>query len=374
MRNRTTYWAVTHSERDPQTGLGALIPTKGNPTSASDMYRVLGYTQTGHEGWNSCFTDVNTCVSLARIIEGKVGSWDDINAAETALQLLMWHDRVDVLIPAFKQESGSLKPYVRCDPERSQLSFELFNPLQPHDQMYVIEKVLVEDGIIKSSNYRDSSIIEVSVQEASKTYLNTTELQASALSSIALDFGVPAYLTEPRLESNFDKAGYFSRLYKALRSDWYSSHYMPPEIESSVRLPPLIAIVLSRASNRDSIPQAIFQLREELNPVRREILRLNEVIAGPYNQVELEQEWRRRTQSFEAIFAASRYQGSKVILPLLKLYKAFRKPVDELIKIFNPYFKSDDPSKLANRTVTGRIFSNLLVTDSMHCLLLRRTC
>ena len=148
-----------------------------------------------------------------------------------------------------------------------------------------------------------------------------------------LEFGVPAYLTNPLLESSFDKAGYFYNLYKALNSDWNSSEFIPPTIESSIRLPPLLSIVLSRASSRDAIPEAIIEIRGETAQVRNEILGFNAMISGAYNQVELENECKRITQSFESIFKSSRYEDPNVIFPLLKLYKAFTKPIDELIKI-----------------------------------------
>ena len=369
MLSRTTTWAVTYSEKDSKTGMSAYIPTKGNPTSASDLYRVAGYIETGHEGWNSCYTDSHTCISLAKIIEGNITSWNDIRAAETALQLLMWHDRVDVLIPGFKQTVNGFKSYVRCDENRSQLSFDLFKPLQAYDQMYAIESVENENGIIINSNYKDSLLIGKSIEEASLNYLKKTQLQASLLSSIPLDFGVPAYLTNPVLESNFDKAGYFNKLYQSFSKDWNNNEFTPPNIESNILLPPLLSIVLTRAKSRDTIPEAISEVRDELTLVRDEILTFNETIRGSSNQVELEQECKRITESFESAFSASRYHGSKIIYPLLKLYKAFKNPLDEIITKLDPSHKPKDPRVLANRTLTGKMFSDLLVTDSMHSLL-----
>ena len=151
MKSRTTYW-TGYPEQDSNPKMRAYIPTKGNPTSANDMYRTVGYTVNGHEGWNSCFTDINTCTSLAKLIEGEVSSWNEINAAETALQLLMWHDRVDILVPGFKQTNGNIKSYVRCEEQRSKLSFDLFKPLNPYDQIYAIENVVTDGSVIVSSS------------------------------------------------------------------------------------------------------------------------------------------------------------------------------------------------------------------------------
>jgi hypothetical protein len=370
MKSRTTYWAVTHSENDPKTGLGAIIPTLGNPTSASDMYRVKGYTTTGHEGWNSCFTDINTCSSLAKLIEGEISSWRDIRAAETALQLIMWHARVDILIPGFKQEFNSgFQSYVRCDQKRSQLSFDLFKPLQPYDQIYAVESVKIDGGIILESNFQESNIVGKTTEQSTKSYMESTQHQVSVMSSIALEFGVPAYFTNPLLESGFDRAGYFYRLYQSINSDWNNFTFTPPIIESNILLPPLLSIVLTRAKSRDSIPEAIVELRDELQVVRNEIESFNSMISGAYNQVELEKECKRVSESFESAFSASRYDGSKVIFPLLKLREALTKPFHVLRGIFDPNFVPHDPRIVANRTLTGKMFSNLLITDSMHSLL-----
>ena len=53
---------------------------------------------------------------------------------------------------------------------------------------------------------------------------------------------------------------------------------------------------------------------------------------------------------------------------MLKLYKAAKSPLDEVIKLLNPAYVPEDPRIIANRTVTGRVFSRLLATDSMHSL------
>lgn len=104
MNSRTALFGVQYAE---ETGpVGPYIPTLGCPASAADLYRVAAIVQTGHEGWNSCYSDVTACNGLARVIEGEVRSLEDLQAAETALQVLMWHDRVDILIPAFKYRMG----------------------------------------------------------------------------------------------------------------------------------------------------------------------------------------------------------------------------------------------------------------------------
>jgi len=153
--SRESLFAV--SRRDGTGLVGPSIPTYGYPTSAADLFRIVKIIRTGHEGWNSCFTDVHSCNALAKLVEGPVLSLSDLSAAETALQVLMWHDRVDVLIPSFKLVNGDFLGYARCDEPRTALAFELFQPLQPFDQIYAVEEATLEKNQFIKSNLPDSA-------------------------------------------------------------------------------------------------------------------------------------------------------------------------------------------------------------------------
>lgn len=369
--NRTTQWLVTHHPSGYGQGPGASIPTLGAPASASDMFRVVGYTKSGHEGWNSCYTDAYTCQSLSKLVEGEILEWAQIEAAETALQILMWHDRVDIMVPAFKAKQSNFSHYFRCEESRSNLSYELFRPCSPYDVFYAIEEVDVENGEIKKSNYKHSSIIGRELGAVKNSYLKTTPLQSEIFSTLPMDMGVPAYFSDPHIQKFFDKRGHFGQFYGAINKNWQGSSSIIPDIDSNFLLPPLTSIVLTRAKSRDEIPQAIFSLRDELLAVRQEMLGFSESIKSEKSQAEIEERCKKIKESFEATFPASRHKESKVILPLLQLYKAFKSPVDTLLELLNPNFVPNNPKIIANRTVTGKMFSNLLVTEAMYSLLNR---
>jgi len=209
------------------------------------------------------------------------------------------------------------------------------------------------------------------LEKAKGSYLKTTQLQAEIFSSLPMDMGVPAYFSDPHLQKFFDKRGHFGQFYGTLYKHWQQASSIIPDIDESFLLPPLLSIVLTRAKNRETIPEAIFSLREELNPVRKEMLGFSESIKTNCNQAEIEAHCKKIKESFEATFAASRYQESKVVLPLLQLYKAFKSPVDTLLEVLNPNFLPNNPKMIANRTVTGKMFSKLLITEGMHSLLKR---
>jgi hypothetical protein len=139
-----------------------------------------------------------------------------------------------------------------------------------------------------------------------------------------------------------------------------------PTSTSQCRFPP---IALDRAAKRASIPDSIRALREELSPCRAEMRHLSQVLRGPYDQREIEGRCRDVMASFQAVVPASRQEGPSVLLPLLKLYSAVKSPLELLIRHLSPDYRPQDPQRLANRTVTGRVFSKLLSTDSMYSLI-----
>jgi len=193
-------------------------------------------------------------------------------------------------------------------------------------------------------------------------------MQGDIFSSLAIDFSVPTYFSNPTLEANYNQTGYLNKLYETVSKDWYEYKYKTPNIDFDLRLPPLLSIVLSRAKNRENILEAIFELREELKDSREEMLKFNAVLKGSRDSVELEQEAKRIMSSFESIYSASRYDGSKIIYPLLQFAKFLKSPLDVMLQQFNPDYKASNPNVFVNRTVTGKMFKDLLVTDSMYNL------
>jgi hypothetical protein len=366
MPDRAALFAVTH--REDVGPVGPHIPTLGYPTSAADAYRIAGIVENGHKGWNSCYTDVATCAALARLVEGGLRSIDDIRAAEVALQILLWHDRVDVLVPAFKFRLGSMSSYARADEPRSQMAFDLFAPCIPYDQIFAVECVDVEDNQVVRSNLAESSLVGRSLADAKTEYLAMSKAQAAVLAAMPIHMGVPAYFTDPYITPFTGKRGFFGKFYGTMARQWEQTLDVVPDIDSAIPMPPMISIVLDRSADRAGIPEAIAGLRAELSAVRTEMLGLSDMVQGALSQKEIEQKCREVQQSFEAALPASRRPPVSLLLPILKAYRAVRSPLDELIKVLNPNFVPGDPRLLANRTVTGRLFSRLLATDSMHSM------
>ena len=364
-QSRDTTWVVFPEDPGWE---GAYVPTKGHPTSASDMYRVAGIHESGHEGWNSCFTDQHTCAALGRLIEGPLSSVSEIRSSEEALQALLLHDRVDVMVGGFKYARGNLIGYARQEDTRSNVVYDLFQKAQAYDHIFAVEKVRVDDQTIAESSLINSPVLGSSLTEAKAHYLARSDMQRAAMASVPLHFGVPAYFTDPGIEPFAGRRGMLGEFYTQVCDDWASATGSVPDFSVSVPVPPLLAVVLDRSANRNAIPATIAALRDELAPVRREMLGFTEMLNGALNQKQLEERCRYLKESFAAAVPASRKSGS-ILLPLLKLYRSARSPLDAVIKALNPDYKPDDPRILANRTVTGRVFSQLLKTDAVQSMM-----
>lgn len=351
---------------------GPYIPTYGNPASASDIYRVVELIESGHQGWNSAYIDVASCMALARLIKGPVRTWSDLEGAEVALQALFWHDRLDVLVPAFKVAHGTSPKrffgYQRCDEKRTDLAFKLFKPCVPYDTMFVTELATIADGRVVDSTLHDSGILGCSLNEAAEQYLERCPVHAAVLATIPQRMRVAAYLSDRRLEPDTRRRGYFGKFYEIVRADWDAAAAVVPDVDYSISLPPLLSIVLDKASSRDAIPDAINDIRSELTDVRNELWRFTEKSRSSIGQAELEAHARFIQASFQSTFPASRQRKTR-LRSLLKVYRTLKSPLDYVIKILNPEYRSEDDMRVASRTLTGRQFSELLRTETMHSLL-----
>src|SRR5688572_21767281 len=107
MEDKTTY-LVTRLDEMPGIGQGAgsYIPTFGAATTAVDQYRTVAVHQTNLPEQGAAFTDVTAAAALAKIAEGGLSTQKELEAAETALQALLLHEKVHVLTHAPKIDGG----------------------------------------------------------------------------------------------------------------------------------------------------------------------------------------------------------------------------------------------------------------------------
>ncbi len=215
--------------------------------------------------------------------------------------------------------------------------------------------------------WRSQPLLALKSEPQEKSILRKLRFESAALSAVPSHLGLPAFLSDPRLSRPMSHRGFAGDFYAKMAHDWNDAVTRGPSVRSVIPLPPLVAIVLDRSNSRASIPETIVALREELQPVRNEMAQFEGMLRGGLPQKEIEDRLRFIEESFEATFKASRHPKT-VLLPLLKLYKNVRSPLDTIIKYINPDYQPSNPRFVASRTATGRAFMGLLDTDSMHTL------
>src|ERR1035437_6340009 len=154
--------------------------------------------------------------------------------------------------------------------------------------------------------------------------------------------GVPAYFANPLLGPFSGKRGFFGQFYTAVAREWDESVNVVPDVREVVSVPPLVAIVLDRAATRADLPSTIHTLRDELAPVRKEMLGFAEMLRGALGQAEIDRRCKDIQASFAATFKASRAERASFLLPLLKLYRAGKSPLEPLIRALNPDYQPSD--------------------------------
>jgi hypothetical protein len=230
------------------TGPSSSIPTFGAATTALDQYRTAGIHSSNLPEIGAAFTDVSAVAAISKIAEGGVSSHTDLEAAETALQALLLHDIVHVVIHAPKVDFGNgLISYRRWDKgARTQLGFDLLASAQSRDFLIAPEFVRVEDGKIASATFEDSPLLGRSIDSLSDGFDYWNGTIADAVNAAVAQHGIPAYLTDPLLMRTRRGDGFAKSFYGRLNVSWKKSVGDVPPVVCTFTLPPLLAIVLDR--------------------------------------------------------------------------------------------------------------------------------
>src|SRR5690606_28789034 len=144
-----------------------------------------------HEGWNSCYADLAAAEGLARLIEGPLRGWQDLAAAELGLQALLWHDRVDFLIPSVCVKNDGYVGYARAGSQRSKLCLDLFARCEPRDYLFPTELVDASGGRVIASSVPDSKLVGHSLEGLGDDYLALSPSQVTAFAELPAFMKVP---------------------------------------------------------------------------------------------------------------------------------------------------------------------------------------
>lgn len=391
MKADHTKYLVTRPDEARAGGSGpsSSIPTFGAATTAIDQYRTVGIHDTNIGDLSVALTDIPSVAAIAKIAEGGIVDYREIDAAEVALQALLLHDYVHVVTHAPKVEfENGLITYARLDRGmRTDFGFELFQLADSRDWMIAPEYVREQDGQIIESSLRNSPLVgktleDVRNQETRFTYWNN-EI-ADAINTTIQEHGVPLYLSDDGLTKARRGDGFSKHFYHRMRISWNKAVGDLPPIVSTFALPPLLAIVFDRLDNRADLKSVIKDLREETEGVRVELHQLNSLVTSSQSQSEIENQINHIVQSFDAIIPESRLSDAqrvrrkisvvhRLVRPIIKFMAALATGTgmsyDDIVQSAGGIEKLVlESESVVDRTVTAKTYSKLVDTEAIQSL------
>ena len=385
MDERTRYFTV-HPDESRASGSAAssYIPTFGAATTAIDQYRTAGIHSTNLLEIGAAFTDVNAVAALSKIAEGGITSHAELEAAETALQALLLHEIVHVVTYAPKIDYGNgLVSYRRRDEHaRTQFGFDLLAVARSRDFLIAPEILRVEDGKIVSATFENNPLVGRAVDTLTGDFDYWNATTADAVNAAVAQHGIPAYLTDPSLVRTRRGDGFAKLFYHRLKISWDEVVGGQPPIVCTFSLPPLLAIVLDRMSNRQDLAQVVSELRDELRQVRGELRELNAVVTNTGSVGDVARRVKYVEESFDAIVTESGLTGAQrfqrrlavtqgLVRPIVKFMAGFvtkTGPSLEELKGLGPALDLVESKSIVDRTVTAKTFVGLMQTEALQSL------
>lgn len=387
MLARTSYLVTRFNEQGSNGHpFSPYIPTLGAATTAVDLYRVAGIYDTNLPDIGASFTDVSAVAAISKVAEGGISSYKELEAAEVALQALLLHEVVLVLVHGPKVDNGNgFIGYRRLDEgARTQFGFDLLKLAASQDFLMAPELLKSENGKITEASLPNSPLMNLDLSQVAPGFNYWNESIAAAINASISQHGVPAYLTDPYLIRTRRGDGFHKRFYSRLNISWKKSTEGMPPIVCTFGLPPLLAIVLDRMTNREDLAQVVSDLRDELKDVRRELREFNDILTASTDQGEIERLTERITQSFDAIFPESRLSNAEKwqrrIAVIQRLVRSIVKPMAGFFMSTGPSYEellsrangvSDlvlESRAVVDRTITAQTFAGLARTDALQSL------
>jgi hypothetical protein len=369
-----------------RTGGFSHIPTLGHPATAWDNYRSVAVESDDPRLVNTCITDIHTLEGFCRVYFGQVRDYQDIEAAELALQAFLFHEDIQIIVPTAKVEvapasNGQIPffSYLRPDKGvRPQACFDLFQQANSCDWLCAVDYLYSKENVIYGQLDRSQALVGQRLEQALTKIPNPTQTQLIGR-SVAIDLKVPGYFfgTDSLTTDNF-----VTRLYERVAISLEHNTKAVPTLGLNIHVPPLLAIVLHRASNRNDLPAATVELRSELDRVRAELCEFDHMVRTEESQQHLEKKCREIEEAFAAIVADSRLdRGARTLgkiwslnRPVRSAYNIATNPTalspEALSKLMSEIQSAVTQNlSLVDRTITSAMFSRLLRTDNNRKLL-----
>lgn len=364
MHPNIKYLVTRPDESATQSGMSTYIPTLGHPASAIDIYRTVGVHSIENKPPSWCFTDLEAAAALGRVVDGPIKSGSDIDGAESALRAILLHEYTEVLVPCVKASSeGGLAQYLRLDKKiRNDAAFSAFQVANSFDRLVATEWVTLSNGKFVESSNSQSSLVNTDLELFDAQYQSIVKTVGELAHAFPSQLGATTCFTNPQLEAymNAGAAGFIDELYRRVYRPWHEVAQSVPALHLDLKLPPLLAIVLSRAPWREQIPEVLKELREELGKLRSELNSLNMMIDACMSQADIIAQTQRVNESFDAIVPEALLTPAKLRWRRIVSVFNFVRPVRQLYSIAADPL-SADPDKFFELVQSAR---NVVAKDS----------
>jgi len=381
MQHPSIKYYVTRPEESPS----SYIPTLGHIASNFDAYRTIEIAEIENRPESWCFTDTDAAGALGRLIDGPIKS-GDIEKAESALRAILLHDVVEIIVPCAKaiHDTGFVS-YQRFDNgQRNEASFTGLNVAPCKDLLMAFELINISNGEITASSNLNSKLVGYSIEDQEAIYNNLIKSCAEVANAYPIDVGASSYFAKQEFQHTLRRgsASFITELYQRIHKPWINVAQSEPALFVDVRLPPLVAIVLSRAPSRENIPSVLTELREELTSVRVDLNRLNRKLDSTATQADINALVRSVNESFDAIVPEALLTNAErrkrritsvfnFFTPMKQLYSIAVDPLsadpEKFIELFNlTHSVVLKNSRIVSRSVTAAKFSELLRVESVR--------
>lgn len=376
-----------HDDESVIQGLGTpYIPTYGLIASNFDAYRAVGIhsVESKPESWS--YIDTDAMGALGRFIDGHIVSKDDFTKVEHLLRALLLTDHVEVLVPCLKaSHSGGMYGYLRLDKnERNSASFETMQAFNCKDVLFATEFVSVHNGVIEHSSSENSVVVGHTLENINSCYRQLLRETSDAALGFTVGVGASSCFGSPELSAstNYGFKGFAESMYARIEKPWLEIVQDVPSLDISLKIPPLISILLSRTNSRAEIPSMLIDLKDEFTVVRKELNRLNQKLDDTQPQAELRDLTKKVNESFDAIVAESmltlpqrRYRKIasvfNFIKPVRQLYSLAVDPLSANIGELRALYQSTSEavskdSRIVSRNIAAEKVSELLRGESIR--------
>ncbi len=235
----------------------------------------------------NAITDDDAIQGLNNLVMGPIRSWETLEKAEMALRALILHDRADCIFPSVLVTydfADSTQPVYEQPKWPYGIEAVLMHANMSHRFVF-IEWIKISDKklfkeISQWSHHKNNYIgdeylghLHETPPEIIRQFVASKRLKEALISTPAI-LGAASYFANKDnriFENKKIRLVNPQAWFKEIDNGWQGKLNELSASGLNIRLGPLLSIILSRASSRDKIPQAIIEFREEMEKPRTQL-------------------------------------------------------------------------------------------------------